>query len=95
MTALLPSLSSRWSDGDVDAFRQQDRLLLCVTDNGAGVSEEMRERLFEPFVTARSGGTGLGLAIVREIARAHRGEVRLACTGRGARFEIEVPWQTS
>ena len=55
----------------------------------------MRERLFEPFVTARSGGTGLGLAIVREIARAHRGEVRLACTGRGARFEIEVPWQTS
>ena len=78
----------------VDAVRQQDRLLLCVTDNGAGVSEEMRERLFEPFVTARSGGTGLGLAIVREIARAHRGEVRLACTGRGARFEIEVPWQT-
>jgi len=79
----------------VDALRQQDRLLLCVTDNGAGVSEEMRERLFEPFVTARSGGTGLGLAIVREIARAHHGEARLARTERGARFEIEVPWQTS
>ncbi|MCP1973085.1 sensor histidine kinase [Bradyrhizobium elkanii] len=79
----------------VDALREQDKLLLSVTDSGAGVSEEMRDRLFEPFATARSEGTGLGLAIVREIARAHRGEARLAHTGRGARFEIEVPWQTS
>ncbi|MHC2338512.1 sensor histidine kinase [Bradyrhizobium sp. USDA 4454] len=79
----------------VDAQRQQDKLLLTVTDSGVGVSEEMRERLFEPFATARSEGTGLGLAIVREIARAHRGEARLAHTERGARFEIEVPWQTS
>jgi signal transduction histidine kinase len=78
----------------VDALRRQDKLLLSVTDSGAGVSEEMRDRLFEPFATARSEGTGLGLAIVREIARAHRGEARLAHTGRGARFEIEVPWQT-
>ncbi len=79
----------------VDALRQQDKLLLSVTDSGAGVSEEMRERLFEPFATARSEGTGLGLAIVREIARAHHGEARLAHTERGARFEIEVPWRTS
>jgi signal transduction histidine kinase len=79
----------------VDARRQQDKLLLSVTDNGAGVSEEMRERLFEPFATARTDGTGLGLAIVREIARAHHGEARLAQSERGARFEIEVPWQTS
>jgi signal transduction histidine kinase len=79
----------------VDAHRQQDKLLLSVTDDGAGVNEDMRERLFEPFATARADGTGLGLAIVREIARAHRGEARLACTERGARFEIEVPWQTS
>lgn len=79
----------------MDAVRRKDKLLLCVTDNGAGVSEEMRERLFEPFATARTEGTGLGLAIVREIARAHRGEARLAHTDRGAKFEIEVPWQTS
>jgi len=79
----------------VDALRQQDKLLLSVTDNGAGVNEDMRERLFEPFATARADGTGLGLAIVREIARAHHGEARLARTERGARLEIEVPWQTS
>lgn len=79
----------------VDVLRQQDKLLLSVTDSGAGVSEEMRERLFEPFATARADGTGLGLAIVREIARAHHGEARLAQTECGAKFEIEVPWQTS
>jgi signal transduction histidine kinase len=79
----------------VEALRQRDKLLLSVTDNGAGVSAEMREKLFEPFATARAEGTGLGLAIVREIARAHHGEARLAQTERGARFEIEVPWHTS
>ncbi len=79
----------------VEALRQQDKLLLSVTDSGVGVSQEMREHLFEPFATARPEGTGLGLAIVREIARAHHGEARLARTERGARFEIEVPWQTS
>ena len=54
----------------LDAQRQQDKLLLSVTDSGAGVSEEMRERLFEPFATTRSEGTGLGLA--RNRARSPR-----------------------
>jgi len=79
----------------VDALRQHDKLLLRVTDSGPSVGDEIRERLFEPFATARSEGTGLGLAIVREIARAHCGEARLVRTERGSRFEIEVPWQTS
>ena len=56
---------------------------------------DIRERLFEPFVTGRAEGTGLGLAFVREIARAHGGEARLVPTSQGAEFEIEVPWRTS
>ncbi|WP_354242740.1 HAMP domain-containing sensor histidine kinase [Bradyrhizobium sp. LA2.1] len=79
----------------VDAVRQGDNLLLRVSDTGPGVSEEVRDRLFEPFVTARSDGTGLGLAIVREIARAHHGDARLARSDSGATFEIEVPWRPS
>jgi len=79
----------------VDALRRDRKLLLRVSDTGAGVSEDIRDRLFEPFVTARSDGTGLGLAIVREIARTHRGDARFADTGCGATFEIELPWQTS
>jgi signal transduction histidine kinase len=79
----------------VDAFPRDGNLLLRVADTGPGVSDEIRDRLFEPFATARSDGTGLGLAIVREIARDHGGDVRLVTTGGGATFEIEVPWQPS
>jgi signal transduction histidine kinase len=78
----------------VEARRREDKLVLRVTDTGAGIDEEIRDRLFEPFTTARPDGTGLGLAIVREIARAHGGEARLVASEHGARFEIEVPWQT-
>jgi signal transduction histidine kinase len=79
----------------VDAFQRDGNLLLRVADTGPGVSDEIRDRLFEPFATTRSDGTGLGLAIVREIARNHGGDVRLVTTGSGATFEIEVPWRPS
>jgi len=79
----------------VDALHHGEILLLRVSDTGPGVSEEARDRLFEPFMTTRPDGTGLGLAIVREIARAHRGDARLVSSECGASFEIEVPWQPS
>jgi signal transduction histidine kinase len=79
----------------VDALHRDDSLRLRVEDTGAGVSNEIRDRLFEPFATSRSDGTGLGLAIVREIARAHRGDARLLNSACGAVFEIELPWQPS
>lgn len=87
--------SAAGGDITVEALRQDDRLLLRVTDSGPGVSAEIRDRLFEPFVTTRPEGTGLGLAIVREIARAHHGEAQLAPTDKGTRFEIDLPWQPS
>jgi signal transduction histidine kinase len=94
---ILNAIQSTSAGGSVvvDAFPHDGNLLLRVADTGAGVSDEIRDRLFEPFVTARSDGTGLGLAIVREIARNHGGDVRLATTGGGATFEIEVPWRPS
>lgn len=70
-------------------------LLLWVADNGSGVPEHIRTQVFEPFSTARSGGTGLGLALAREIVQAHGGQLHLADTPNGARFEIELPWHTS
>ena len=80
---------------EVAAEHRADKLSLRVRDTGQGVSEDIRERLFEPFVTGRAEGTGLGLALVREIAGAHGGEARLVPTSQGAEFEIEVPWRTS
>jgi signal transduction histidine kinase len=71
---------------------------LAVVDEGPGVAAEHRERLFDRFYRldkARSradGGSGLGLAIVREIAEAHRGDVRLFSElGHGATFVVWFP----
>lgn len=70
---------------------------IAIADEGPGVSEDVREKLFEPFVTKSTGGrvgVGLGLALTREVARAHGGDARLVDTPRGetgARFELWLP----
>jgi signal transduction histidine kinase len=66
---------------------------LSVCDEGAGIPENERERVFEPFYRAGSRqGSGLGLALVRQIARRHRGEVRCSARkGRGACFVVGLP----
>jgi signal transduction histidine kinase len=79
----------------VEADNRDGRVTLCVRDTGPGVPENIRERLFEPFVTGRPDGTGLGLAIVREIAHAHGGDVRVTSDSSGATFEIDVPCRPS
>jgi two-component system sensor histidine kinase PilS (NtrC family) len=65
---------------------------LEVRDNGPGIPEELRDRLFQPFVTGRAGGSGLGLAIVQRAVEAHRGLV-LVDSGpdRGTTFTIFFP----
>jgi signal transduction histidine kinase len=65
---------------------------LQVRDDGPGIPEELRERLFEPFVTGRMGGTGLGLAIVQRAVEAHRGVVLYDSEpGLGTTFTIFFP----
>ena len=63
-----------------------------VKDNGPGIPEEVRERLFQPFVSGRSGGSGLGLAIVQRAVEAHRGLVLVdSGPGSGTTFTIFLP----
>lgn len=71
---------------------------LLVDDDGPGVPEHERQRIFERFVrlddarTREQGGSGLGLAIVAEIAAAHRGRVTVTASPTGgARFELRLP----
>ncbi len=62
-----------------------------VRDNGSGVSDEVEERLFEPFNTSKASGMGLGLSISRTIVEAHGGRLWLAENGpRGAAFRLTL-----
>jgi signal transduction histidine kinase len=68
------------------------RLVLTVADEGPGVPPEIRDRLFEPFVTrGKKSGTGLGLAVARRFVEDHGGTVELLPEGPGARFRIALP----
>ena len=74
----------------------QSRLVLLLADEGPGVAESVRGRVFEPFAThGKKRGTGLGLAVTRRFVEEHQGKVTLLPrTGpeqRGACFRIELP----
>ncbi|HTS89808.1 MAG TPA: ATP-binding protein [Gemmatimonadales bacterium] len=65
---------------------------LEVRDNGPGIPDDLRDRLFQPFVTGRVGGTGLGLAIVQRAVEAHRGVVLVdSAPEKGTTFTIFFP----
>lgn len=66
-----------------------------VADTGPGISEEIAERLFKPFVTTKSGGMGIGLSISRRIIEAHGGEIDVTRNEMGgATFRFTLPADT-
>jgi signal transduction histidine kinase len=79
----------------IAGVERDGKLHLRVSDTGSGVPAEIRDGLFEPFVTTRPDGTGLGLAIVLDIARAHGGDAHHVPGASGATFEIELPCRPS
>ena len=67
------------------------RIQLRVEDDGPGLPEEIRERIFEPYFSTKRKGTGLGLAIVRRIAQDHGGDVHYESLAPGSRFTLVLP----
>ncbi|HEX8806967.1 MAG TPA: HAMP domain-containing sensor histidine kinase [Candidatus Aquilonibacter sp.] len=70
---------------------ESGRAVLRVSDDGAGVAPELRERLFDRFVSGTDGGSGLGLAIAQWVARAHEGTLALDDRDGGATFIANFP----
>ena len=77
----------------VSARRGEEGAMIDISDNGAGIPENVLKHLFEAFAgRGRVGGTGLGLAIARELARGHGGDVVMLRTGpEGTTFRITIP----
>jgi signal transduction histidine kinase len=68
-------------------------IMLQVSDQGKGIAESMRDRMFEPFVTTKAGGSGLGLSIVHRAVEAHHGFILVDTAGPsgGTKFTVILP----
>jgi PAS domain S-box-containing protein len=86
---------ARISDGHLllkTRLRNDESIVVTVTDNGPGIDADMCKHLFEPFQTSKECGMGMGLSISRSIIRAHKGKILLSETGsNGTTFCIELP----
>jgi len=82
------SVRLRASEGKTNA----QSVVVEIEDSGPGVPPEMKEQIFNPFVTTKKSGVGLGLAIVSKIVDAHGGTLKLVSEpGHGACFRVEFP----
>jgi signal transduction histidine kinase len=84
-----------WQDDDPALTGHQDPqpiVVVDVHDDGPGVPNEIRDKIFYPFFTTKPQGSGLGLAIVRKIVDAHDGRIDVsAVPGKGTRFRVTLP----
>ena len=91
----IQALEGRAAEGHIllRAWREGSVVTIEIRDNGPGIPERVRPKLFEAFQSAaKPGGVGLGLAIAAELIRAHGGDIRLHETGpEGTVFHVSVP----
>jgi signal transduction histidine kinase len=66
-------------------------LYLTVSDDGPGIPEAVRSRIYEPFFSTKDGGTGLGMSIVHSMVTLHGGTIDVASSPDGTRFEVKMP----
>jgi signal transduction histidine kinase len=72
--------------------RDGSRVLVQVIDTGAGMSADVRARIFEPYFSTKETGTGLGLPMVRRVLEAHGGRVEVSSeVGKGTQFTLVFP----
>jgi len=80
-------------DLNIAVARREDFAHFSVADTGVGISPEIADQLFQPFVTSKANGMGVGLSICRTIIEAHGGRISAAANeGGGTIFEFTVPF---
>ena len=69
-----------------------DKCIIKISDNGCGMSEETRARIFEPYFTTKASGTGLGMTMVYKVVKEFSGDIHVTSEqDEGTTFVIELP----
>lgn len=77
-------------------YKEGENGYIDIKDNGPGISEDKKEKIFEPFFSTKKGGTGLGLAIVKKILTEHKGKIKVfSRLGEGTLFRVILPIKNS
>jgi len=77
---------------ELQTYRGPDGVCLEFIDNGSGMDERTRSRMFQAFFSTRTSGSGLGLPTVKKIVEAHKGQITCESEpGRGTRFKVTLP----
>jgi two-component system sensor histidine kinase PilS (NtrC family) len=83
---------ARSRDNRIPSSAVEQMLCLRIKDNGVGMSEEVKNKLFTPFFTTKEKGTGLGLSTVKKIVQAHKGDIEVdSKLGKGTTVTIFIP----
>ena len=77
---------------EIAVFEENDFAVITVSDNGIGVTEENKDKVFEPKFTTKTSGMGLGLAMIKKIVEAYEGDITLISSeGNGTTFKVQIP----
>jgi signal transduction histidine kinase len=83
-----------YGGGDQEVMLEKEREMVCIEihDDGDGIEEQDKERIFEPFFSRKKGGTGLGLFISHSIIQHHQGRITISSApGDGTTFRVYLP----
>jgi signal transduction histidine kinase len=84
-------LPEKWIE--LEAHKEENKIVISITDSGDGISIDLREKIFRPFFTTKPAGkgTGLGLSLSSKIAEDHKGRLYLDANSAHTRFVLELP----
>jgi signal transduction histidine kinase len=77
---------------EINYFKKENNLIIEITDNGKGIPEKIKSKIFDLYYTTKPEGTGLGLSIVQKIIAEHRGTIEaFSEVNRYTKFKITLP----
>ena len=91
---MLKKSFKRFGHKKFDNSREQCYIqtIISITDNGSGIPDKLKSKIFEPKFTTKSAGMGLGLGIVKNIIKSHNGKISFVSTHqKGTTFSIVLP----